>query len=207
MSLPFFAFVAMAAALSPAEKTAFRMWFTFLAEAQFYVEPSARPKEIIDCSSLARYAFREAFARHDADWRRRNPLPLAPSLPEAPFRAGPLFETDSGLRHFADAQTLMRRNTRPLGRDLRRAAPGDLLFYEQLDDPANWHMMIWLGDAQVEGGPGPWVIYHTGPVGKMTGEMRKLRLPELMQHPQPRWRPVEGNRAFRGVYRWKILED
>ncbi len=207
MALPLQAFLLVAAALTPAEKTAFRLWFTFLAESQYYVDPASRPKEIKDCSSLVRYAFRESFARHDAQWRQRNPLPAAPSLPEAPFRAGPHFQTPEGLRHFADAETLMRFNARSLGKDLSRARPGDLLFYEQLDQPDNWHVMIFLGASQLEGGQGPWVVYHTGPTGKSPGEMRKLSLQELRQHPQPRWRPVAGNGAFKGIYRWKVLED
>jgi uncharacterized protein YfaT (DUF1175 family) len=44
-------------------------------------------------------------------------------------------------------------------------------------------------------------------VGKKPGEMRRVRLEELLQHPSPRWRPVEGNRNFLGVYRWNILKE
>ena len=51
------------------------------------------------------------------------------------------------------------------------------------------------------------VVYHTGPVGKKPGEMRRARLEELLHHPSPRWRPVEGNSNFLGVYRWNILKE
>ncbi len=212
MYWPLSILVLMTAALNPAEKTALRMWFTYLAEAQYYVEPERRPKEISDCSSLVRYAFREAQARHDAEWRKRNPLPGAPGLPAAPLRTGPLFETPAGLAHFADAKTLMRRNCRRVGSDLGRARPGDLLFYEQPNERENgerenWHVMIYLGESQMEAGGGPWVLYHTGPAAGTAGEMRRLSVTELRNHPQARWRPVAGNGAFHGVYRWKVLED
>jgi uncharacterized protein YfaT (DUF1175 family) len=51
------------------------------------------------------------------------------------------------------------------------------------------------------------VVYHTGPIGKAAGEMRRIRLSQLLQHPSPRWRPVPGNSNFLGVYRWNILRD
>ena len=190
----------------PADRTAFRLWFRYHAEAQYYVEPDRRPKEIQDCSSLVRYAFRESFARRDAAWMARNDLPVIPALPAISTRSGPLFATAKGLRHFADAKTLMRENCVRVGGDMSRARPGDLLFYEQLDQADNWHVMVYLGPSQIEPDGESYVVYHTGPVNKSAGEMRRLRVPELMSHPQPRWRPVPGNAAFKGVYRWKILE-
>jgi len=30
---------------------------------------------------------------------------------------------------------------------------------------------------------------------------------ELLRHPSPRWRPLEGNHNFLGVYRWNILRE
>lgn len=190
-------------AVDPADRTAFRLWFSFLAEAQYYLSPAERPREVKDCSSLVRYAYRESFARRGPDWRRRNPLPAVPALPEISPRGGALFATPEGLRHFADAQTLMRENCRRLGNTLDRAQRGDLLFYEQSD---GWHVMVYLGESQLEPDGQRYVVYHTGPVGKHPGEVRRLSVPELMNHPQPRWRPAPGNAAFRGLYRWRILE-
>ena len=53
------------------------------------------------------------------------------------------------------------------------------------------------------------VVYDTGPIdhtakGK-AGELRRVLLAELVDHPQPQWRPVPGNPNFLGVYRWNIL--
>jgi uncharacterized protein len=193
-------------ALKEADRTAFRLWFTFLAEAHFSVEPLKRPREIQDCSSLVRYAYREAFARHDAEWIRRNALPAVPGLPPLSGRSGPLFETGEGVRHFADAETLMRRNCVRVSEDLSRARPGDLLFYQQEPGAGGWHVMVYLGVSQLEPDGERYVIYHTGPVRGKPGEIRRPSVSELMRHPEPRWRPVRGNPAFRGLYRWKILE-
>ena len=51
-------------------------------------------------------------------------------------RPGPFLSEDLGngsFAQFADARTLMERNTFLVGRDLRLARPGDLIFYRQLD--------------------------------------------------------------------------
>lgn len=189
--------------MDAADRTAFRLWFTFLAESQYYLEPEVRPREVKDCSSLVRYAFRESFARRDSAWRKRNPLPAVPTLPEIRSRGGALFATPEGLRHFADAQTLMRENCVRVGDGPDRAQPGDLLFYSQ---PDGWHVMVYLGESQLEPDGKKYVVYHTGPVRSHPGEVRRLSMPELWNHPQPRWRPAQGNTAFKGLYRWKILE-
>ena len=52
-----------------------------------------------------------------------------------------------------------------------------------------------------------YVVYHTGPDGKDPGEMRRMRLTDLLNHPSPKWRPVPGNNNFLGVYRWNILRE
>ena len=50
------------------DRMAFRRWFTFLAETQYFQAPGARPAEIDDCAALIRYAYRETFRAHDAGW-------------------------------------------------------------------------------------------------------------------------------------------
>jgi uncharacterized protein len=59
----------------------------------------------------------------------------------------------------------------------------------------------WLSDAASD----DVVVYHTGPIGKDPGEIRRVSIPDLLHHPSPRWRPVTGNSNFLGVFRWNIL--
>jgi uncharacterized protein YfaT (DUF1175 family) len=191
------------------DRDAFRRWFTFLAEAQFFNDPAARPPEITDCSALIRYAYREAFRNHDSRWAAEANLPLVLpyesiakyNYPRTP--AGPsIFRTADGYAQFADARTLRRHNTRFVSRDIRRAQPGDLLFYR---NERSHHAMIFIGPSHIARDDAVYVVYHTGPEGRNPGEMRRPPLSELMSHPDAQWRPVESNPNFLGVYRWIIL--
>lgn len=184
----------MDALADPADRAAFRRRFCWLAERCFYEEP---PREVVDCSALLRYAYREAL-RADA------PVPLPPLKQ----KLAPLFQTEPGVRvHFADARNLMRHNAARIGRGVSAARPGDLLFYEQLSGDMPFHAMAYLGASQFGGGPGPFVVYHTGPVAKASGEIRRPTMAELSRHPEPRWRPLVGNPYFLGVFRWSILRE
>jgi len=206
------------------DRETFRRWFTFLAEAQYFQEPAARPVEINDCAALIRYAYREALRNHDNGWANSAHLPLIPALdsidkyeyPHTPLgpalfrvRPGAFQPIDLGngtFSQFADAQTLYRLNTHFVSRSLLRAAPGDLIFYKQASDHMPFHSMIVLGKSQIEkSGNTRYVIYHTGPTGKDPGEIRRLTLDELMHFPEPQWRPLETNPSFLGVFRWNIL--
>lgn len=216
----------------PADEAAFRSWFTYLAEAQFFRETSTLPKEIADCAGLIRYAYREALRWHDNAWAKTAHLPLMPAIPsvrkyEYPYTpwGSSLFRTGPGtLAEFADAGTLLRYNTHLVARDIRQARPGDLIFFHQEDAAMPYHSMIYLGASQIENAPGPFVVYHTGPSGTgettrqttenhrlshvengVAGEIRRPSLAELMKHPDPRWHPVAENTHYLGVYRWNIL--
>ena len=98
------------------------------------------------------------------------------------MRPGPFAPEDidnGSFAQFADAQTLMKRNTYRIGRDIRAARAGDLIFYRQLEQDSPYdvpgaphyhspfHSMIVCGD---KGGssitPGRFIT------GK--GEMRRL---------------------------------
>jgi|SRR5580700_1491206 uncharacterized protein YfaT (DUF1175 family) len=207
-----------------ADRATFRRWFTFLAEAQYYRTPSS-PAEIDDCAALLRYAYREALRQHDSAWAKAAALPAAPSAddirqyqyPYTPLGAG-LFRVrdgslevddlnDGAFAQFADAKTLWRRNSYFVGRDISRARPGDLLFFRQESEEMAFHAIVFLGPSQIETGNGhePLVVYHTGPIGKYPGEIRRPTLAQLMNFPDPRWRPVPSNPGFLGVYRWNIL--
>ena len=207
----------------PADRQAFRRWFTLLAETQYYRGKNA-PPEIDDCAALLRFAYREALRSHNAAWSHAMALPLPASAgaiqqyqyPYTPLGAE-LFRVQGGsftgddlhegaFAEFADAKTLQKHNTFFLGRDLSRARPGDLLFFRQ--DTAShmpFHAMVFLGRSQLEPGSEQFVVYHTGPTENAKGEVKRLTLSELLDYPDARWRPVSSNPAFLGVYRWNIL--
>jgi uncharacterized protein YfaT (DUF1175 family) len=206
----------------PADRAAFRRWFTLLAEVQYY-RGNALPTEIVDCAALARFAYREALREHDAAWAHATALPIPASAVDirqyqysyTPLKAS-LFRVragsftardldDGAFAQFADAETLWRHNTFLVGRDFAGARPGDLLFFRQDGQKMPFHAMIFLGRSQIEGGDQRFVIYHTGPMGKSPGEIRRWSVAELVNYPEARWRPIASNPAFLGVYRWNIL--
>ncbi|SPF38751.1 conserved exported hypothetical protein [Candidatus Sulfopaludibacter sp. SbA4] len=210
------------------DRQSFRRWFTWLAEAQYFQPPASRPAEIDDCAALIRYAYREALRAHESGWAEAARVPVVPAfapigkyqypytpLGAALFRVQPGPFLPSGLAppdlangafaQFADAQTLWRFNTYAIGCDLRRALPGDLLFFRHDAGRMPFHSMIYLGESQIRRDGARYVLYHTGPDGKDPGEIRRLTLPDLIRYPQPQWRPVPTNPGFLGVFRWNIL--
>jgi uncharacterized protein len=208
------------------DRQAFRAWFTAIVEHQAD-QPAQLPPEINDCAALLRYAYREALHAHDEAWLSSHALQSsAPSIrqytyPQTPLganlfriRPGPFLPADlhtGAFAQFADAQTLMQDNAYLVGRDLRLARPGDLIFYRQLDQNSPYdvpgtprhhspfHSMIFCGEKGV--------VYHTGPMNHGKGEMRRLLLTDLLHHPDARWRPLSENANFLGVYRWNILRE
>jgi uncharacterized protein len=215
---------------SVADREAFRRWFTLIAEYQALREPAGVPAEISDCAALLRYAYRNALVAHDSAWTRETGIappgdpgaiaqyryPFTP-LGAALFRVQPGSADPDDTRNgtfaeFADAKTLQSLNTHFVSRNVADARPGDLLFYRQLETDEPYHSMIYVGESAWLPSPGSdWrqaiVVYHTGPVGKSPGEMRRVSVADLLAHPSPRWRPVAGNSNFLGVYRWNILRE
>jgi uncharacterized protein YfaT (DUF1175 family) len=206
-----------------ADRRAFRRWFTYLAEAQYFDSTEERPAEIADCAALIRYAYREALRGHDGNWATDAHLPLAPGIPSptkyqypyTPLGAG-LFRVSpggfqaadlstGGFAQFADARTLQLRNTHFVTRDLARAQPGDLLFYRQDSEHMPFHSMIYVGESQIAKDAGRYLVYHTGPDAGGPGEIRRPTVDELRHFPEPDWRPLPDNPRFLGVYRWNIL--
>jgi uncharacterized protein YfaT (DUF1175 family) len=110
-------------------------------------------------------------------------------------------ESSGAFLQFADAHALMLWNTYQVGRDLRAARPGDLIFYRQLGGDSPYHSMV------ITGSNADWVVYHTGPVGGHKGEMRRMALADLLRHPDVRWRPLAENSNFLGVFRWNLLRE
>ena len=204
----------------------FRKWFTTIAEQQFYEASGEWSEEQRDCAGLVRFAWREALRAHDRAWLLRMgesyeavaPDVRAYTLEHSPvgeklFRtaAGTFSESnlsDGTFSEFADARTLKDFNSTFVSRDRAEAQPGDLLFFQQpWVQNYPYHVMIFLGRARVDNeGAADWVVYHTGSSPHDAGEVRKVRLAVLGRHPDPRWRPVMGNRNFLGFYRLKILQ-
>jgi uncharacterized protein YfaT (DUF1175 family) len=197
------------------DRAAFRSWFVLLAEAQF----ERQTDDVQDCAALVRHAVREALRAHTPEWVRRSGLPFTPQFADvrsAPRGAGgaakdalPLFritaDTPPRFAEFADAKTLINLNTKSLGRDAHAARPGDLLYFHQPGQREPDHLMVFVGRSQFERDGDDWVVYHTGPLDGGPGEVRKLRLSTLAQHPAPRWRPLASNPSFVGVFRLAIL--
>ena len=204
----------------------FRRWFTWIAEMQFYNLSDEWNTEQRDCAGLVRFAWRESLRKHDRAWYQRmgeNYDPIAPdvsiSLNSEPL-GEKLFRTTPGnyssrdvaegkFSEFADAQTLKMFNATFVGRDRQQAQPGDLLFFHQpWVQKFPYHVMIFLGEPRFAAeNARDWVVYHTGASPQDAGEVKKVRLSVLDQHPNKRWRPLPSNPNFLGFYRLKILNQ
>lgn len=212
--------IAIALATSPdaqvrladeSDRAAFRSWFVLLADAQFE-RPTA---DVIDCAALVRHAVRESLRAHTPEWLRQSQLPFAPrfadvrSAPRPTAKGWPLFRIDDSnspkYAEFADARTIIRLNSRSIGRNTTALRPGDLLYFHQPGQQSPDHLMVFIGRSLFETDGDDWVVYHTGPIEDGPGEVRKVRLSTLMQHPSPRWRPNTANPQFVGVFRLNSL--
>jgi uncharacterized protein YfaT (DUF1175 family) len=200
------------------DRTAFRQWFWRLAEMQAELPDSEKAGEIQDCAALLRYSYREALKAHDVQWAETQHVGDVAfesvrqwRYPETMLGTG-LFrirpgtflegdESNGAFAQFADAHALMLWNTHRVGRSIRAAKPGDLIFFRQLEQTSPYHSMV------ITGGDADWVVYHTGPIGNHKGEMRRMTLADLLKHPDPRWRPVAENSNFLGVFRWNLLRE
>jgi uncharacterized protein YfaT (DUF1175 family) len=198
----------------------FRRWFVTIAESQYYGLHPHWPKIRRDCTGLICFAYKEALKTHDSAWLKRfkyltdSALPdiRAFRYPDVPALRTNLFRTAGGIfQAVATARVLMQYNCRFLGKEaLETLVEGDLLFFkyftgDRLEDV--YHAMILVkvlpGSA---GGFDGVVVYHTGPEGKRSGEMRRVRISTLNRHPDDTWHVKPGNPRFLGFYRFHILD-
>lgn len=197
--------------LDAQDRAAFTAWFALLSDAQFY----RQTPDVVDCAALVRHAAREALRDHTPEWLRHIALPVAPVLPHVRARLDgqngqlPLFRIAAAparYAEFADARTILRLNALVVSRDVSSARPGDLLAFHQPGQSLPEHLMVFVGRSHFEREHADWVVYHTGPdvARNSPGEIRKVRLRDLRQHPAPRWRPHPSNASFLGVYRLTI---
>jgi len=208
------------------DRESFRRWFTWIAEMQFYELSDEWNKDQRDCGGLVRFAWRESFRKHDRGWYQRMGQSYDPVASDVPITltseplGEKLFRTMPGnytardiaenkFSEFADAQTLKMFNATFVGRDRQQARPGDLLFFHQpWVQKFPYHVMIFLGEPRFASeNARDWVVYHTGASPQDAGDVKKVRLSVLDQHPNKRWRPLPGNPNFLGFYRLKILSQ
>ena len=205
------------------DRHSFVLWFTFLAEAAYYVPSKPVQQQVRDCAGLIRYAYRNALLPHTAAWWRNSALPFDPGFGDiaqltsarrpterATFRirAGPLLPGAPGqgsFSQFADAATLLRYNAFFIAKDVRAARPGDLFFFHQESQREPFHTMLFVGNSHFQPQGTEWVVYHTGDLEGQRGEVREVEVEQLLGHPDPRWRPLATNHNFLGVYRLEIL--
>jgi uncharacterized protein YfaT (DUF1175 family) len=212
---------------SAADRDAFRRWFAAIAEYQALRPAAELPPEVSDCAALLRYAYRGALHAHTDGWLEENKLAALAFLPSvrkyayphtllgaALFRVRPATGEQSvraSFAEFADAKSLRLFNTYFVSRDVRLALPGDILFFRQLEQNSPYHSMVFVGRSHIihsgAEDDDSIVVYHTGPIGKTAGEMRRVQLKQLLHHPSLRWRPIQANTNFLGVYRWNILRE
>ena len=201
----------------------FTRWFTFLAETQYYSGSPRTRGEVQDCAALVRFAYRNSLVAHSPAWREDAALPYDPGFDEIakyhyPYgplgrtlfrnRPGPIAPDDLAQRvfaEFADSATLLRYNTYLISRDVRAAAPGDLLFFHQPVQREPFHTMLFVGKSYYQPQGSDWIVYHTGDMDGHRGEIRELRTGTLLKHPDLHWRPLLNNPNFLGVYRLEIL--
>ena len=187
------------ARLSPAQSRAFQAWMLRVVREQVERGPTPRWQHR-DCAGLVRFAVTEALTPHDARWMRANGIRTDASLPpelglrpdQAALR-NRWVQTGGATGHFVTALALVQHNSRPVGRDVNAAQPGDLLFYDQGNDQ---HLMIWMGGS---------IAYHTGTVVPNDNGLRTVGIRQLMHWKDTRWQPTAENPNFAGVYRLLFL--
>jgi uncharacterized protein YfaT (DUF1175 family) len=185
--------------LTPVQSRAFQAWMVRIVREQVRRGPSPRWQQR-DCAGLVRFAVTEALSPHDTRWLRANGIAtdkrLPPELDLDPAQAllrNRWVQTGGTVGHFVTALALVQHNSRLVGRDINRAQPGDLLFYDQGDAQ---HLMVWMGAS---------IAYHTGTTTAQDNGLRGVGIRQLMNWKDTRWQPAVDNPNFAGVYRLSFL--
>jgi hypothetical protein len=191
-----------AQALSPAQSAIFRAWFVCIVDAQLHRGPTPRWTQR-DCAGLVRFAAMEAMRKHDDRWLKANGMLGESDVrrlpPELALNDGQRAlaqrwtRFDGTVGAYASAIALVQDNSRHVSRDVNQALTGDLLFFDQGDDQ---HLMIWLDR---------YIAYHTGTVTPTDNGLRAVAVSDLMQWKDSRWRPLNDNPNFAGIFRLAFL--
>ena len=196
------------------DRMIFRDLFVNITRSQIYQQSELWKDK--DCSCLVRFAYRETLKKHDKNWfdtfqgKVENLFDIqAYHYPRVPLLGTNLFRVKPGeFRYetvhedfsvFSSTRYLLAYNVVFLGKDVRSADRGDLIFFYHPDFfYYPYHVMIYEGNGKV--------IYHTGSLGNEQGYIQEMPLKDLFHHPDRRWWPVADNPSFLGFYRFKILE-
>jgi len=196
----------------------FRNWFVWIALSTLVNDPILWSTKERDCAGFVRYCAREALRKHDGWWLRTTkysgPIfedvqkynyPNLPLVGERMFRINKgKFESEKDFSYFVTARILVECSFRFVTKDVRKARAGDILvFFHPQDFEFPYHLMIYVGEILTK--DEAWLVYHTGPIGDGPGELRLVRLKELMDY-DPTWRPTENNHNFLGFYSFKFLK-
>lgn len=176
--------------LDDRQESAFRGWFTRIVWEQFRYQANRRWNHR-DCAGLVRFALKESFVSHDFTWKKNNSVSPMLAPPEIDLTAEQKrLVPDVG---FERAIRLVQNRTKLVSRNINDARPGDLLFY---DFGETQHLMIWMGT---------YVAYHNGNPRERDNGLKKLNLSTLMTWKDTRWRPLEHNPNFAGIFRFSFL--
>ncbi len=198
-------------------------WFCAIVESQFYHSSDIWYDVRKDCAGLVEFAFREALKKHDEEWAKKYKFLSDFSMPDerpyyypdVPVLGKKIFRVrdgefnietvDEDFSTTASSFALRNYSMDFISRDIREIKKGDVLFFFKEDNlkmPS--HSMIYIGPELPNKEDG-FLVYHTGPSEHSKGFVKKVKLKELLRHPDPSWRPIPENREFIGIYRWKIL--
>lgn len=96
---------------------------------------------------------------------------------------------------------LIGYNFRNKGTSLEQARNGNLLVFRkglEIEEP--YHLMIFVEDRSQN-----LAVYHNGAMGDK-GEVRVVRVSDLIECPDPVWIPDSRNPHFLGVFEWNRIK-
>jgi hypothetical protein len=205
--------------LSGTDEENFRNWFINIANSLYYNDTPFWKKSQRDCAGFVRFCFKEALKKHNKYWMKDMNYKgkvfedvKKYNYPDVPYLGVDIFRIKGGIdlakknfSFYASGRFLKEYNLKFVTKYLNRAKPGDILVYfhpQDYDFP--FHMMIYLGNMEISNDYG-WVIYHTGPINSLGGELRKVKISDLMKA-DPSWLPLPSNKNFLGFFKFKILK-
>jgi uncharacterized protein YfaT (DUF1175 family) len=198
----------------------FRNWFTNIANSLYYNDTKFWKEDQRDCAGFVRFCYKEALKIHDKYWIQKMNYKgkifddvQKYNYPNVPYLGVNIFRIKSGLSldkdnfsFYASGRYLKEFNLQFETKNIDQAIPGDVLVYFHPEDSSfPFHLMIYLGNLGMRNDYG-WVIYHTGPINSSGGELRRVKITELMKA-DPSWLPLPSNPRFLGLFKFKVLDN